>query len=206
MKILIAVLALIVGGTFALRPSSASAMFSRESATVRETQTPTAGAATMIPVSNVKTCLWFANEAEEAARFYTSIFAGSKVLRELRWGDEGFGPPGAVIAVELELAGRPFMTLNGAQGVTFNDTVSIVIECESQAEIDALWEKLTAGGKPGQCGWLKDKFGVSWQVVPKELITLLSEKDPVKRKRVLETMNGMSKLDVGRLKQARDGR
>ncbi|MBI5433556.1 MAG: VOC family protein [Planctomycetes bacterium] len=160
----------------------------------------------MIPVTNIKTCLWFATEAEEAVRFYTSIFAGSKVLGETRWGEGGFGPPGSIISMDFELAGRPFMALNGAQGVAFNDSVSIAVDCASQVEIDALWEKLCAGGKPGQCGWLKDKFGVSWQVVPKELPALLMEKDPVKRKRVIDAMLQMSKLDLARLKQARDGR
>lgn len=206
MKTLIAALVLLAGGAFALREPSARANFADASTSVPQDRTIAAGVESMIPVTNIKTCLWFETQAEEATRFYTSIFAGSKVLGEMRWGEGGFGPPGSIIAMDFELAGRPFMALNGAQGVAFNDSVSIAVDCASQVEIDALWEKLCDGGKPSQCGWLKDKFGVSWQIVPKELPALLTDKDPVKRKRVFDAMLQMSKLDLARLKQAHAGR
>ena len=146
----------------------------------------------------IKSCLWFRAEAEEAANFYVSLFPNSKVGHVMRAG-------GAVIAVEFALDGRPFTALNGRSETAFSDAVSFVVPCESQDDVDRYWNALVRGGEEGQCGWLKDRFGVSWQVVPNELGALLGDPDPDKAGRVMRTMHGMKKLDIAELRRARDG-
>jgi predicted 3-demethylubiquinone-9 3-methyltransferase (glyoxalase superfamily) len=146
----------------------------------------------------IKSCLWFHSEAEQAANFYVSLFPNSKVLQVMRAGD-------AVIAAEFLLDGRPFMALNGRREPGFTDAVSFVVPCESQDDVDRYWDALVNGGEEGQCGWLKDRFGVSWQVVPNELAVLLGDPDRAKAGRVMQAMLGMKKLDVAKLRRARDG-
>jgi predicted 3-demethylubiquinone-9 3-methyltransferase (glyoxalase superfamily) len=148
------------------------------------------------------TCLWFAAEAEQAARYYTSIVPDSRILGTSRWGEGGFGPPGSVIEVTFELAGQRFMALNGAQ-VGFTEAVSLIVDCASQAEIDAVWDRLVDGGRPGQCGWLVDRYGVSWQVVPKRLIEMVRDPDPSKAKAVMDALHTMQKIDLATLEAAR---
>jgi|SRR5919204_2483473 predicted 3-demethylubiquinone-9 3-methyltransferase (glyoxalase superfamily) len=147
--------------------------------------------------------LWFNNNAEEAARFYTSIFKNSKILEIARYGDAGPGPKGSVMIVRFQLAGQEFTALNGGPQFKFNEACSFVVNCDTQQEIDEYWSKLTAGGgAESQCGWLKDKFGLSWQVVPAELGKLLSDKDPEKTNRVMQAVLQMKKLDIATLKRA----
>ena len=147
--------------------------------------------------------LWFDSQAEEAAKFYVSLFPGSKILSTARYGDAGPGPKGSVMTVSFELAGTRFTALNGGPQFKFNESVSFVVNCETQAEIDTLWKKLTeGGGKPSQCGWLKDRFGLSWQIVPTRLMELLQDKDPAKAKRVMEAMLKMTKIDLAELEGA----
>ena len=146
--------------------------------------------------------LWFDSQAEEAIRFYSSTFPDSKVLSETR-----AGPRGALISARFRLAGQELMALNGGPMYSFTEAISLFVSCESQAEVDDLWAKLTAGGgKPGRCGWLKDRYGLSWQVIPTALGEMLHDKDPVKAKRVTEAMLKMDKIDIQRLRQAYDGR
>jgi len=146
----------------------------------------------------IKSCLWFHADAEEAAKFYVSLFPNSMVGHVMRAG-------GTAIAVEFLLDGRPFMALNGRQESAFTDAVSFVVPCESQGDVDRYWDALVRGGEEGQCGWLKDRFGVSWQVVPNELGALLGDPDPAKASRAMQAMLGMKKLDVAALRRARDG-
>ncbi len=147
----------------------------------------------------IKSCLWFRSEAEEAANFYVSLFPGSKVVQVMRGG-------GAVVAVEFLLDGRPFLALNGRREAGFTDAVSFAIPCESQDDVDRYWDALVrGGGKEGQCGWLTDRFGVSWQVVPNELGSLLGDPDPARAGRAMQAMLGMKKLDIAALRRARDG-
>jgi predicted 3-demethylubiquinone-9 3-methyltransferase (glyoxalase superfamily) len=145
----------------------------------------------------IKSCLWFHADAEEAASFYVSLFPNSKVLHVMRAG-------GAVIGVDYLLDGRPFTALNGRQEPAFTDAHSFVVPCESQGDVDRYWDALVRGGEEGQCGWLKDRYGVSWQVVPNELGALLGDPDPAKAGRVMQAMLGMKKLDVAALRHARD--
>ena len=152
--------------------------------------------------------LWFANEAEEAARFYTSIFPGSKIGNVTHYGAEGAEvsgqKAGSVMTVAFELDGQDFVALNGGPVFKFTEAISFVVNCETQAEIDHYWSKLAAGGdeKSQQCGWLKDKYGVSWQVVPAKLAELLGGRDPEKAKRAMQALLTMKKIDVARLEQA----
>ena len=150
--------------------------------------------------------LWFDANAEEAARFYTSIFKPSKIRTVTRYGEAGPGPKGSVMTVVFELAEQEFIALNGGPEFKFTEAISFVVNCETQAEVDELWEKLSAGGKPNRCGWLKDKFGVSWQIVPTVLGRLLGDKDPAKAQRVMKAMLQMDKIDIKRLQQAYDQR
>lgn len=152
-------------------------------------------------------CLWFDGEAEEAARFYTSIFPDSCIDHVDQSGiDWPGGKAGDVILVEFTLAGLSYQALNGGPHDQFNDAISLSVACVDQNEVDRLWATLTAnGGKPKQCGWLKDKFGVSWQIVPEEFVTMMKDRDPAKRKRVMEAMVQMVKLDVAKLRRAYDG-
>ncbi|MFZ0799563.1 MAG: VOC family protein [Terriglobales bacterium] len=149
--------------------------------------------------------LWFDGQAEEAANFYTSIFKNSKILNIARYGEAGPGPKGTVMTVTFQLEGQQFMALNGGPHYSFSPAISFFVNCETQAEVDELWEKLTAGGSDVQCGWLRDKFGVSWQIIPKTLIELMQDKDPVKSQRVFKAMMGMIKIDIEGLKRAYRG-
>src|SRR5712671_3568482 len=146
--------------------------------------------------------LWFDDRAEEAMNFYTSIFKDSKVGSVTRYGDAGPGPKGSVMSATFQLLGQDFMALNGGPHFTFTPAISFFVSCETQAEVDELWEKLTAGGREVQCGWLQDKFGVSWQIVPKTLMELMRDKDPVKSQRVFKAMLQMTKIDIEGLKRA----
>jgi predicted 3-demethylubiquinone-9 3-methyltransferase (glyoxalase superfamily) len=155
----------------------------------------------------INTYLWFDNNAEEAMNFYVSIFKNSKILELVRYGDAGPGPKGTVMAGTFQLEGQEFMALNGGPHFKFTEAISLFVNCETQEEVDDLWKKLTAGGgAPSQCGWLKDKFGLSWQIVPSVLLKMLADKDPVKSKRVMEAMLQMSKIDISKLKQAYEQR
>ncbi len=149
--------------------------------------------------------LWFDTQAEEAAKFYISIFRNSKITGTTRYGEAGPGPKGSVMTVAFNLDGQDFVALNGGPQFKFTEAVSFVANCETQQEVDDLWEKLSAGGQRSRCGWLKDKFGVSWQVVPTVLGQLLQDKDPAKSRRVMEAMLQMDKLDIRKLKQAHAG-
>jgi len=146
--------------------------------------------------------LWFDDKAEEAANFYTSIFKDSKILDISRYGDAGPGPKGTVMMATFQIEGQEFMALNGGPHYTFSPAISFFVSCETQEEVDELWEKLTAGGREVQCGWLQDKFGVSWQIVPKTLMELMRDTDPVKSQRVFKAMLQMTKIDIEGLKRA----
>jgi predicted 3-demethylubiquinone-9 3-methyltransferase (glyoxalase superfamily) len=152
----------------------------------------------------IGTCLWFENEAEQAAEFYTSVFDDSRILNISRF--EGApGPEGQAIAVEFELEGRAFTALNGARGTSFTEAVSFVVDCEDQDAVDRYWTALTDGGGESQCGWLKDRFGVSWQIVPSLLSSLIAGPDPLGSQRAMQAMLGMRKLDIAELQKAYDG-
>jgi len=149
--------------------------------------------------------LWFDGKAEEAVNFYISIFKNSRFLNLTRSGEAGPGPKGTVMVATFQLEGQQFMALNGGPHYTFSPAISFFVDCETQAEVDELWEKLSAGGGELQCAWLKDKFGVSWQIVPRALIELMQDKDPVKSQRVFKAMLQMTKIDVEGLKRAYRG-
>jgi len=146
--------------------------------------------------------LWFDDQAEEAVHFYTSLFADSHVVRLDRYGDVGPGTPGKVMSVTFELHGQQFMALNGGPHFTFTPAISFFVNCETQQEIDELWEKLSEGGETQQCGWLKDRFGVTWQIVPTVLGDLLRDQDRKKANRVMKAMLQMVKLDIAALQWA----
>ena len=146
--------------------------------------------------------LWFDNQAEEAANFYVSIFKNSTIKSVSRYGEGGPGPKGTAMSVTFQLAGQDFMALNGGPLFTFTPAVSFFVNCETQQEIDELWEELTAGGEEVRCGWLKDKFGLSWQIIPTALGEMLQDKDSKKSKRVMQAMMQMNKLDIAALKRA----
>jgi len=146
--------------------------------------------------------LTFDNQAEEAMKFYTSVFKSSKVLTSSRYGDSGPGPKGSLMAATISLDGQELTLLNGGPTFKFTQAFSLFVTCETQAEVDEYWSKLTAGGKEVQCGWLVDKFGVSWQVVPSILMKLLSDKDAQKAGRVMQAMMKMVKMDIKALEQA----
>ncbi len=148
--------------------------------------------------------LWFDNQAEDAMNFYTSIFKNSKIVSIMRCGEAGPGPKGTVMSATFQLDGQEFIALNGGPHFTFSPAISFFVKCEKQEEIDELWEKLSEGGGKERCGWLKDKFGVSWQVVPPVLGEMLQDKDAKKSKRVMQAMLQMDKLDIRRLRQAYD--
>jgi predicted 3-demethylubiquinone-9 3-methyltransferase (glyoxalase superfamily) len=148
--------------------------------------------------------LWFDTEAEEAAEFYTSIFPSSKIAHVSHYGDAGPREAGMVMAVQFELNGNPIVAINGGPEFTFNEAVSLQILCDDQAEIDHYWERLTDGGEEGPCGWLKDRYGLSWQVTPKNMDDLFAG-DAERAKRAMEAMFGMRKLDIAALKAAADG-
>ena len=150
--------------------------------------------------------LWFDGKAEEAMNFYTSIFKNSKVVGIMRYGEAGPGPKGTVMSVTFQLDGQEFIALNGGPMFTFSPAISFFVNCETQEEVDELWEKLSEGGEKQRCGWLKDKYGVSWQIVPAVLGEMLQDKDPEKSKRVMNAMLQMNKIDIKSLKQAYERR
>jgi len=155
--------------------------------------------------------LWFDRQAEEAAKFYTSVFKNSKVGKILRYDEASAkaagGPVGSVVTIEFEIEGQKFTALNGGPDFKFNESISFVVNCDTQKEVDYFWEKLTAdGGQESQCGWLKDKFGVSWQVTPTVLIEMLHDKDAKKSERVMNAMMQMQKIDIEKLQAAYTGK
>jgi predicted 3-demethylubiquinone-9 3-methyltransferase (glyoxalase superfamily) len=147
-------------------------------------------------------CLWFDTEGEEAANLYTSIFPNSKILEISRYGSAGPRPEGTVMTVAFELDGQRFVALNGGPEFTFNEAISFQVTCETQEEVDAYWSRLSEGGEEGPCGWLKDRYGLSWQIVPSALPRLLSDPEPEKSQRVMAAMLKMKKIDVGELERA----
>lgn len=149
--------------------------------------------------------LWFDGQAEEAMNFYVSIFRNSRIGKVTRCGDAGPGPKGSVLVASFELDGCRFSALNGGPRFKFTEAVSFVVDCEDQAEVDHYWERLSEGGEKQQCGWLKDRFGVSWQVVPKALVELLSDPDAEKAGRVMQAMMQMTRIDIAALRRAYEG-
>jgi predicted 3-demethylubiquinone-9 3-methyltransferase (glyoxalase superfamily) len=148
--------------------------------------------------------LWFDGNAEEAANFYISIFKNSKMGKISRYGDAGPGPKGSAMSVTFQLEGEEFYALNGGPQFKFTPAISFFVNCETQQELDDLWEKLSAGGRTDRCGWLQDKFGLSWQIIPSVLGQLLGDKDPQRAKRAMQAMLQMTKLDIKKLQQAAD--
>jgi predicted 3-demethylubiquinone-9 3-methyltransferase (glyoxalase superfamily) len=146
--------------------------------------------------------IMYNNQLDAALKFYVSIFKNSKIVNVTRYGDDGPDPKGAVMSAEFVLEDQPFMAFNGGEHFTFSDGISLFVSCETQAEVDDLWEKLSEGGEKGPCGWLKDKFGVSWQIVPTALGQLLGDKDPKKAQAVMQAMLKMTKLDIAGLRRA----
>jgi len=146
--------------------------------------------------------LWFDSKAEEAAKFYTSIFKNSKLGQIRPYGEAGPGPKGSVLTVSFEIEGQEFVALNGGPQFTFTPAISFFVNCQTQEEVDGFWEKLSAGGRTNRCGWLQDKFGISWQIVPAVLGRLLSDSDPAKANRVMKAMLQMEKLDIRGLQEA----
>ena len=154
----------------------------------------------------ITTCLWFDGQAEEAAQFYTSLFKNSKIKNTSRYGDTGPGPKGSVMVVTFELEGRHFMGLNGGSQFKFNEAVSLVVNCDTTEELDTLWSALTAdGGRESMCGWLKDRFGLSWQIIPRRFEELASDPDGAKVQRMMAAMMKMRKLDLAVLEAAHAG-
>jgi predicted 3-demethylubiquinone-9 3-methyltransferase (glyoxalase superfamily) len=153
-------------------------------------------------MSKITPFLWFNDKAEEAAQFYVSVFSHSKIIGVTRYGDAGPGPKGSVMTVSFELDGQPFTALNGGPQFSFTEAVSFVVNCDTQQEVDHYWDRLTAGGQPVQCGWLKDRYGLSWQIVPKALSRLLQQQDSQKSQRVMQALLQMQKIDIARLQQA----
>ena len=150
--------------------------------------------------------LWFDGNAEEAVKFYTSIFKNSKVGDITRCGDAGPGPKGSVLTVKFQIEGHEFMALNGGPHFKFTPAISFFVNCDTQEEVDELWEKLLAGGAAMQCGWLTDKFGISWQIIPKVLGEMLGDKDPQKSQRVMKAVMKMIKIDMEGLRRAYEGK
>lgn len=150
--------------------------------------------------------LWFESQAEEAAKFYVSVFPRSQITQTTRYGEEGPGPRGTVMTVAFELDGQEFVALNGGPQFSFTQAISFVVNCETQAEVDAFWEKLSEGGEQIQCGWLQDRYGLPWQIVPTALGRLLGDEDPQRSRRVMKAMLQMKKLDVAELERAHAGR
>ena len=154
----------------------------------------------------ISPCLWFDGEAEEAANFYVSIFKNSRITAVSRYGDAGPGPKGSVMVIGFELDGQAFTGLNGGPMFKFTEAISMIVHVETQAEVDFYWEKLSTDGQAGRCAWLKDKFGVSWQIVPTALIELMQDKDAAKSARVMQAMLQMTKIDIAGLQRAYDGK
>jgi predicted 3-demethylubiquinone-9 3-methyltransferase (glyoxalase superfamily) len=158
-------------------------------------------------MQKITTFLTYNDQAEEAVNLYTSVFKNSKIVSTSRYGDAGPGPKGSLMSAEFQLEGQPFVALNGGPSFSFSQGISLLVTCETQEEVDSYWEKLSAaGGSPGPCGWLTDKFGVSWQIVPRVLSEMLSDKDPEKAGRTMKAMLRMSKIEIDELKEAYEGR
>lgn len=158
-------------------------------------------------MQKIVTFLWFENQAEEAANFYTSIFEDSKILEISRYGEAGPGQAGTAMVVRFQLAGQEFSALNGGPQFKFSEAISLVVNCESQAEVDYFWEKLTAnGGEESQCGWLKDQYGLSWQIVPTALGNFIGGPNPAGAQRAVQAMLQMRKLDLAALQEAYEGK
>src|SRR6202140_1285062 len=155
-----------------------------------------------ITAQKITPFLWFNSNAEEAMNFYVSVFRNSKIVNVSRYGDAGPGPKGTVISGTFQLAGQQFHALNGGPQYKFTEAISLFVNCESQEEVDELWEKLSAGGEKSRCGWLKDKYGLSWQIVPSALGEMLGDKDPKKAARVMQAMMGMGKIEIAGLRAA----
>jgi predicted 3-demethylubiquinone-9 3-methyltransferase (glyoxalase superfamily) len=155
-----------------------------------------------MPIQRVTPFLWFDQQAEEAAAYYTSIFPNSNIGKIVRFGPAGPGPAGSAMTVEFQLDGLTFVALNGGPHFKFTEAISFLVNCQTQDELDTYWDKLSAGGAEVQCGWLKDKFGLSWQIVPTVLSQLLSDPDPQKSARVMKAVLAMKKLDIAELKRA----
>ena len=153
-------------------------------------------------MQTITPCLWFDTEGEEAAQFYTSVFPSSKIVDIARYGSAGPRPEGSVMTVSFELNGKPFIALNGGPDLTFNEAVSFEVLCEDQEEVDHYWETLGEGGEEGPCGWLKDRFGLSWQVVPTRLKDMISDPDPRKAQAAMGCMLGMKKIVLSELEAA----
>lgn len=156
-------------------------------------------------MQKITTYLWFDQQAEEAAQFYTSLFPDSKILEVQRYGEAGPGPKGQAMIVKFRLAGQEFLALNGGPHFRFTEAISLLVSCRDQQEVDELWEKLTAGGAPSQCGWLKDRYGLSWQIIPTVLPELLGDPDPARAQRAMQAMLGMQKIDIAQIQQAAGG-
>lgn len=156
-------------------------------------------------LQKIKPFLWFDAQAEEAAKFYVSLFKNSKILKVVRYGKAGPGLEGTVMLVEFQLAGQKFTALNGGPQFTFSLATSFVVDCVTQKEVDWFWEKLSKGGEKSQCGWLKDKYGLSWQVVPSVIPKFMSDLDPVKSQRVMSAVLKMGKIEIEVLKKAYKG-
>jgi predicted 3-demethylubiquinone-9 3-methyltransferase (glyoxalase superfamily) len=157
-----------------------------------------------MPIQTITPFLWFDGQAEQAAGLYTSIFPNSKITKVVRYGSAGPGPVGSVMTVEFQLDGLDFVGLNGGPMFKFTEAVSFVVNCRTQEEVDTYWSKLSAGGAESQCGWLKDRFGLWWQIVPTMLPQLLADGDPARSQRVMKVLMGMKKLDIRALQQAYD--
>lgn len=157
-------------------------------------------------MQKIITYLWFDQQAEEAAEFYTSLFPDSEILEVNRYGDAGPGPKGQAMMVKFQLAGQEYLALNGGPQFRFNEAISLFVNCDTQEEVDRLWEGLTAnGGEESMCGWLKDRYGLSWQIIPRALPRLLSDPDTGRAQRAMQAMLGMRKIDVAALERAADG-
>jgi predicted 3-demethylubiquinone-9 3-methyltransferase (glyoxalase superfamily) len=157
-------------------------------------------------MQKIKPFLWFDTQAEEAAHFYVSIFKNSKILNISRYGDAGPGPKGSVMTISFELDGQEFIGLNGGPHFKFTEAISFTVMCKTQEEVDDFWKKLTAGGQEVECGWLKDKYGLCWQITPTILPEMLTDPDPQKAKRVMQAMMTMKKIDIAALQRAYDQR
>ena len=153
-------------------------------------------------MQKITPCLWFDTEGEEAAEFYTSVFPNSRIVEVTHYGSAGPRPEGTVMTVSFELDGQKFTALNGGPDFTFDEAISFQVDCKTQEEVDAFWSKLSDGGEEGPCGWLKDKYGLSWQIVPTALPELLSNPDPEKAQRVMQAMLKMKKIEIDALEQA----
>ena len=153
-------------------------------------------------MQKITPCLWFDDKAEEAAHFYVSVFKNSKITGLSRYGEGAHRPKGTVMVVTFELDGEKFMALNGGPLFTFSEAISFVVKCATQPEVDHFWDKLSAGGKPGRCGWLKDKYGVSWQIVPTAFEEMMKEGDAAQSERVMKALLQMDKLDIEGLRKA----